>query len=78
MLYEVITLLMIATQQKEDLGLKGISFTVTVEIGKEWVLFKDFENDFGVESRFEKAGEGGLTDSDHPFDGYVHGLRSRG
>jgi hypothetical protein len=71
-------LLMIATQQKEDLCLKGISFTVAIEIGEERVLFKDFQNNFGVECGLKQAGEGGLTDSDHPFDGYVHGLHSRG
>jgi hypothetical protein len=63
---------MITTQQKEDLGLKGIAFTITVKIGKERVLFKDFQNDLGIECGLEKAGKSGLTDSDNPFDGNVH------
>jgi hypothetical protein len=41
-------LLVIATQQEEDLRLKGISFPVTVEIGEKGILFEDFQKDFGV------------------------------
>jgi hypothetical protein len=39
----------IAAQQKEDLRLKGVALAVAVEIGKEWVLFEDFQKDLGVE-----------------------------
>jgi hypothetical protein len=71
-------LLMITAQQKEDLCLKCVSFAVVVKIGKKGVLLEDLQNDFGVECRLKKAGEGGLTDSYDPFDGYVHDMRSIG
>jgi hypothetical protein len=35
-------LLLKTIQQKEDLGLKGIFFSVPIEIGKEWVVLRFF------------------------------------
>ena len=63
---------MITAQQKENLRLKRISFAVGIKIGQERVLFKDFQNNFGVERGLKQAGEGRLTNSDDPFDGNVH------
>src|SRR5687767_863686 len=64
---------MIAAQQKEDLRLKCISFAVAVEIGEKRILLKDLQKNFGVEHRLKKAGQGGLADSDDPFNGNIHG-----
>jgi hypothetical protein len=66
------TLLMITTQQKEDLSLKGIALTVAVKIREEWVLLKDFENYFGIECGLQQAGKSGFTNSDDPFNGKIH------
>ena len=66
-------LLVIAAQEKEDLRLKGITFAVSVKIGEKGILFKYFQQDFGVECWLKKAGEGRLADSDDPFDGNIHG-----
>jgi hypothetical protein len=62
-------LLLIATQQKEDLCLEGIALPVAVEIRKEWILLEDLEQDFGVKCILKKAGKGRLSNSDDPFDG---------
>lgn len=65
-------LLVIAAQQKEDLGLKSIALTVAIKIREERILLEDFQNDLGIECRLKQAGKGRLTDSDDPFDGNVH------
>src|SRR5689334_15339356 len=36
-------LLVIATQQKENLGLKGVTFAIRVEIGKKGILLENFQ-----------------------------------
>ena len=36
-------LLMVAAEQKEDLGLEGVTFSVFVETGQEWVFLEHFE-----------------------------------
>jgi len=66
-------LLVVTAQQKEDLRLKGVAFTVSIKIGEKGILFKHFQQNFGVECWLKKAGEGRLADSDDPFDGNVHG-----
>jgi len=67
------TLLMIATQQKEYLRLKGVAFAIGVKIGEKGILLKNFQKDFSIECILKKAGEGRLADSNDPFDGNVHG-----
>jgi hypothetical protein len=53
--------------------LKSVALTVGVKIGKKGILLKDFQKDLGVECRLQEAGEGGLADSNDPFDGNIHG-----
>jgi hypothetical protein len=53
--------------------LESIAFAVAVEIGEEGILFENFQQDFGIKCVLKKAGEGGLADSDDPFNGNIHG-----
>jgi hypothetical protein len=71
------SLLVIAAQQEEDLGLKSIPFAVGVKVRKKWILFEYFQQNFGVECWLKKAGEGRLSDTNDPFDGNIHGKAPR-
>ncbi len=70
-------LLVVAAQEKEDLGLEGVTGPVGIEIGKEWVFLEDFEQKFRFERRRQHACQGGLADPDDSLDGNVHGLSRR-
>jgi hypothetical protein len=63
---------MIAAQQKKDLCLKGVAFTVGVEIREKGILLENLKKDLGVKGGLQQAGEGRLSDSDDPFDGNIH------
>src|SRR3990172_8097785 len=69
---DAVVLLMVAAEQKENLGLKSISCSVCVKIGEEWILLKYFQQDFRFECRLQEACKRGFSPADHSFDGDVH------
>ena len=65
-------LLVIAREQKEDLRLEGVTRTVAVKIGQEWILLEHFEQNLRVECGLQQAGQCGLADADNSFNRNVH------
>jgi len=65
-------LLLIAAEQKEDLGLEGVAAAVAVEIAQEGVFLEDFQEQVGGESRMDETGKRGFADADDTFDGNEH------
>jgi len=66
-------LLVIAAEQEEDLGLESIALPVAVEIGQERIFLEDLEQQVGLKSRRQQAGQCCLSHSDDTFYGNVHG-----
>ena len=71
-------LLAIAAEQEEYLGLEGVSGAVTVKIGEKRILLENFEQQFGLKTGLQQAGQGGLANADDPFNGNVHETGSGG
>jgi hypothetical protein len=61
-------LLPVATEEKKDLRLESVPFSIFVEPGEERVFLKDFEHQLGVEPRLEQARQRGLSHADHALD----------
>jgi hypothetical protein len=60
-------LLLKTIQQEEDLGLKGIFFTILIEIGEERVVLCFFQNTSGVERLCQESGQACFSNTDRTF-----------